>query len=294
MKHPTFIISLFLIYILVTTALMIKLGIGIAPDRYIFVLFFAAIFVKRVKSFVLDWIPFLFIILSYDWLRGMAGILNSRVYYLPQLQFDQIVFGVNPSVYLQSHFFNPSQLAWYDYASTILYFLHFALPLAFGYLLWLQKRQYFKEFVTGISLVSYAAWLTYIAFPAAPPWLATQKGILPGLTKILDQTLSSFPQAVDLPTFYHRMNPNMVAAVPSMHAAYPFLVLLFALSFFGKKALLFIPYVLVVWVSIVYLGEHYVSDVLAGALYAFIFFLLTIKLIHRKGHRAEQEALTAN
>ncbi len=289
-KHHAFIIALFVVYIVATTALMIKLGIGIAPDRYMFVLLISAVFIKRVKSFVLDWIPFLFLILSYDWLRGFAGVLNPRVNYLPQLQFDQIIFGVNPSVWLQSHIFHPGSLAWYDYTATIFYFLHFALPLAFGYALWLYKRQFFKEFITGISLMSYAAWATYVIFPAAPPWMAAQKGLLTGLTKIMDQTLGAFPAVADLPTFYHNMNPNMVAAVPSMHAAYPFLVLLFAVSIFGKKGLLFIPYVLGVWFSVVYLGEHYVSDILSGVLYAIIFFFITIKLIHRKGHRIAKEA----
>ena len=82
----------------------------------------------------------------------------------------------------------------------------------------------------------------------------------------------------DLPSIYHNFNPNAVAAMPSLHAAYPFLVLLYALRFFKKKGLFFIPYVLGVWFSLVYLGEHYFVDVVAGAIYAVIFYFISVKL----------------
>jgi len=264
------------------TAVMVWQGIGIAPDRYAFVLLFASLLVKRTRQFILDWIPFLFLLISYDFLRGFADNFLFKPHYIELIQAEEFLFRSLPTVTLQALFYHPPGLSWYDFIAIILYFLHFALPLAFGYLLWMFNRQHFKQFVIGILILSYTGWVTYIAYPAAPPWLAEKEGYISGVTKIMDQTLSVFPQRLQLPTIYHQFNPNPVAAIPSLHSAYPFLVFLFALRYFRKKALLFFPYVLAVWLSVVYLGEHYIIDVLAGILYSFFAYLATV-FLHTKG-----------
>ena len=276
MKQHHFTIATFIIYIVGMTALMIWQGIGIAPDRYAVILLLGSLLVRRTRQFLLDWIPFLFILISYDFLRGFADNLSTRVNFHDLLLADKLLFaGIVPTQFLQEHFYKIGQVQWYDLLATVFYFLHFALPLAFGFLLWLSNREKFRQFVIGILLLSYAGWLTFLIFPSAPPWMANQAGLLPNVQKILDATLALFPAVLELPTIYHRLNPNPVAALPSMHAAYPFLVLLFSLQFFGKKALWFAPYVLGVWISIVYLGEHYVVDIIIGALYAVVFFYLS-------------------
>lgn len=278
MKHRIFNISLFVIYISGMTTLMIWQGVGIAPDRYAFVLLLASLLVKRTRSFILDWTPFLFILLSYDFLRGMADNLGQRVHNLELVNWEMTLFGQIPTITLQTLFYNPSQLSWLDYLATVFYFLHFALPLSFGFILWMTNKSYFRHFVTGILLLSYAAWITFVLYPAAPPWLASDQGYLPKVYKILDTTLSAFPDRWNLPTIYHQFNPNPVAAIPSLHAAYPLLVLLFAFRFFGFQALPFLFYLIGVWVSIVYLGEHYVIDILMGAIYATFFYAITLRL----------------
>lgn len=257
------------------TGVMIWQGIGIAPDRYAFILLLGAFLVRRTRAFLLDWIPFLFILIAYDFLRSFADNVGGRAHIVELIQWEQAIFGNIPTIWLQNHLYHPGQISWLDFATTIFYFLHFALPLAFGYLVWLDSRAHFRQFVIGILLLSYAGWITYLIYPAAPPWFAYQQGYLPKVHKIIDSTLTLFPDKFNLPTIYHNFNPNIVAALPSMHAAYPLLVLLFAISFWGVRGLFFLPYVLAVWFSIVYLGEHYVVDVIGGALYAALFFGIT-------------------
>lgn len=278
MKHHAFIISLFAIYMTTMTGVMLILGIGIGFDNYALVLLLGAALIGKAKSFVLDWSPFLFILISYEFLRGLADKLNTRVNFTPQLNADLVVFGQVPSVALQNLFFNIASLSWFDYFATIIYFLHFVPPLSFACILWLYKKQYFREFIIGISLLSYGAWATYLAFPAAPPWMANRDGYISGLTRVMDLTIKTFPERLQLPSVYAFFAPNPVAAVPSLHAAYPFLIFLFALKFFKRKAWLFFPYVFAVWLTIVYLGEHYVSDIFVGVLYAFIAFFATGKI----------------
>lgn len=278
MKYRLFIFGLFALYITSATVLMIWQGIGIAPDRYILILLLGSVLIKKTRQFLLDWLPFLLILISYDFLRGFVPILNKNIHYLELIKADQWIFGIVPTTAFQTLFFQGKSLKWYDFLATIFYFLHFALPLAFGFLLWVYHKSSFQKFVLAISLLSYTAWLTFLVFPSAPPWLAGEKGYLPGVVKVLDFTLSAFPTTYELPTVYHQINPNPVAALPSMHGAYPFLVFLFALQLFKWKSLLFFPYLVLVWLSMVYLGEHYVIDLLVGACYALVFYLLTGKI----------------
>ncbi len=280
MKRRLFIISIFIIYTIIMTAGMIWQGIGIAPDRYIVVLLLATfLFTRKTRDFLVDWIPFLLLILLFDYLRGWADNSGQQVHVKELISVELTLFGELPTRTLQRWLFNGTP-HWYDYIATILYFLHFALPFNFGYIMWIYRREYFKQFVTGILLLSYAALLTFVLYPAAPPWYAQNEGYFSGITKIMDQTIQAFPEKLSVPTVYHKFNTNPVAALPSLHAAYPFIIFLFALSFFKKKGWFFFPYVLAMWVSIVYLGEHYVIDVILGAVYALIAFLLTRKVFH--------------
>lgn len=256
------------------TALMIYLGIGIALDRYAFLLLFFAFLIGRFRRFIIDWFPFIFIWLSYDFLRGFADNLGSRVHFQSLIDAEISIFGIIPTIELQKIFYTPSKLSFWDFVATFFYFVHFALAEAFAFFLWLKNRAYFRQFVTGILLLSYAGWISYVAYPAAPPWLAQERGLIRGVTKILEKTLAAFPERLNLPTIYHQFNPNPVAAMPSMHAAYPFLILLFSVKYFRLKGLYFLPFVLGVWFSLVYLGEHYVVDILGGIIYAYSFFLV--------------------
>jgi membrane-associated phospholipid phosphatase len=206
-------------------------------------------------------------------LRGFADDLSGHVQYAQSIRFDEALFSVVPTVALQNLLFAGS-LHWWDYAATVVYFLHFVLPLGFAMVLWLQDRRRFTDFVASLTLLSYAGWLTYIAFPSAPPWMAAQAGYLDGVTRILDRTINFLPSHLDLPTVYRALDPNPVAAIPSLHAAYPFLVLLFAVRFFHWRGLVVLPYVAVVWFAVIYLGEHYATDVLIGAVYAIVAFIV--------------------
>lgn len=279
MRHRVFNFSIFIIYITGMTAFMLWQGIGIAPDRYAFVLLLGSLLVKRTRSFILDWLPFLFILLSYDFLRGLAPLLNNRVHFVELIEADKLLFGGQiPTVTLQRILYHPPQLLWFDYLGTIIYFLHFALPLTFAFILWGINKDYFKHFITGLLILSYAAWITYVLYPAAPPWMAAQQNLIPPITKIMDQASRAFPTRIDLPTIYTQFNPNPVAALPSLHAAYPLLIFLFAYQYFKKKAFYFLPYVLAVWFFVVYLGEHYVIDVILGAFYAIVAFIIAKQL----------------
>lgn len=282
------------LYMALTTATLIAFGIPIQPDRYFFVLLVPVLFINRARSFALDWGPFMLLLFSYEFLRGFAGKVG-QVHYLAAIRFDTLLFGSPPTIALQERFANPGSPAPYDYLAAVLYLLHFVMPLSFAYLLWLRSREQFIRFTGAFLVLSYAGLATFVLFPAAPPWLASQEGYLPHVHELVGTVLSAFPQRLHLPTVYALFNPNQVAAIPSLHAAYPLLILLFACRFFGVPGVLVTPYVAGVWLAVIYMGEHYVFDIAVGALYCVSAFVLTEYLVPRlrRSARARPEVARA-
>lgn len=68
------------------------------------------------------------------------------------------------------------------------------------------------------------------------------------------------------------------AAFPSLHAAYPWLVSLYAIKIRRFKALPVLVLPVCVWFSAVYLGEHYVVDLIGGIAYSTCAFLVVERL----------------
>jgi membrane-associated phospholipid phosphatase len=144
------------------------------------------------------------------------------------------------------------------------------VPLFIGFILWLVDREDFEGYVFGMVILSYMAYLTYLIFPAAPPWLAAQYGIIAPVTHITDVVFAHFFGFIALPTVYKYFGANLTAAVPSLHAAYPF----FTALYIGRKYPKWIPYLMAyaigVAFAVIYLGEHYFFDVALGILYAYL------------------------
>lgn len=282
-----------LAYVLVLVVAAIFLGVSLVPDRLIIGFVPVILLVGRLRSFIRDWLPFLVALLAYEYLRGLAGRPLARVHFTTMLGVDRALFGVVPTQFLQSHFFVPGHLRWYDYLATLFDFMHFVVPLLVGLLLWFSRPSRFRRFAFAVLLLSLMALATYVGFPAAPPWLAGEDGYLPGVTPVLGYTLQSFPAQLQLPSVYEKFDPDLVAAVPSLHAGYASLTALFLARTYGRSwALLGSLYALGMCVSLVYLGEHYVGDVLLGMLYAGAAFTMTWLVLDRPGARRRESAAT--
>jgi membrane-associated phospholipid phosphatase len=142
------------------------------------------------------------------------------------------------------------------------------LPLLVAFYLWVKDRSHYWKFIIALLTLSFAGFITYLVFPAAPPWYASQRAGLIEVHKVVDYVVAQIGWGWDFSRIYNNLNPNPVAAMPSLHAAYPTLAFLALFSFKKKIGLLFLPYPFLVWLSVVYLGEHYVIDVIAGIIYA--------------------------
>ncbi len=268
-------------YIVILSALMLVRGVSITPDVLLVAFGLAAVLLGRGRLFLRDWIPFIGLFFAYELMRGYADNIGLAVHVTDILALERtLFFGNLPTQVLQDALHpatGPDVLA---SVATVFYFLHFPLPIAVGFFLWLRRRRVYYDFVAALILLAMAGFVTYVLLPVAPPWWAAEHGYLPGpdgLPAIAYLKAQGFDQLAGLFGFQgnyiysytvYDINPNQVAAFPSLHAGFPFLGFLFARRAFGRVGWVLLAYSVCVWFSIVYLADHYVVDIIGGLLYA--------------------------
>ncbi len=219
-------------------------------------------------------VPFVGLLLVYESFRGLVPSLNDRVDYTVLPAIDKFLFfGHMPTAALQNWWWD-GHVRWFDYLFSLTYTLHFILPLGLALLIWKTRERHYWRYVVTYLTVSFAGFLTFLAFPASPPWLASDKGYIQPIVRVSSKVWDNFG-VKQFPSVYNKISPNPVAAMPSLHAAYATLLVLFVYKLYGKKwAALVTIYPLIIYISTVYQGEHYAIDEVAGIIYAFAGYLL--------------------
>jgi len=266
-------VTVSLVYVLAVSGIMIWRGISVSPD-YLLALFIpVAVLSGRLIRFLRDWVPFIVIFLAWEAMRGLAAKdgIAPHVADLASIE-TTLFFGHLPSAWLQS-LVSGATLHALALLGTVVYFCHFVVPLLVGLILWLRDRTQFLRFTATLMGMALIAFLFYLLLPSAPPWYAQQQGYLSGFQKLIDGTIPS-----DVSGLYKGMNPNQTAAFPSLHAAFPFLCFLALRKLYPRASWLMLGWSVVVWVSVVFLGEHYVIDVLAGIAVAAISWLVMMRV----------------
>ena len=264
MSHPANLRALYLLqgaYLFLLLSIFTIRGIGLRPDAIFLLLAVGFAWRGNRWTFIRDFGPFVLLLLSYDAMRGFADDVGNSVHVGYPIAIDKaLFFGHVPTVVLQGWLYHPWSSHWYDYGADVLHVLHFVVPLFFGAIIWQHYRQHYWPFMIALLLVSYAAFITFLLVPTAPPWYAALTGDLPGV--VLIQRIPG------LMSIYSLFSPNPVAAMPSLHAAYPSLFLLFGWRLWGRRAIPLAVYPAAMFVALIYLGHHYVADILGGMLYA--------------------------
>jgi hypothetical protein len=270
-----FITFLPVFYVLLVSAFMVYQRSWFSHNQFFAIAILSLIFIGKFKQLLSDWIAFFLFLFGYEYLLGLIPMLSKNVNIFAMINADKLLFGFLPTVKVQSLLYSAAHLHWYDYLSVLLYSSHFVVPLAVGFVFWLYDKKHFKHYTQAFLLLSYLVFLTYLLFPAMPPWMASNQGYIPHLQKIMDQVYASFAVPISVPSVYSFFGVNLIAAFPSLHAAYPWLIFLCIQKkskFWGAISLF---YVFGVWFSVIYLGEHYVIDVIAAILYtSFAYFVV--------------------
>lgn len=226
---------------------------------------------REILQLVVDWLPIVLVLSVYDVTRGAADSFGIGVHVRPMIDFDRFVFfGDTPTEWLQSHLYDPDVVNWWDVAFTLTYTSYFIVPFALAGYLWARDRLAFLRFTKRLVTLALAGLATYIAFPAAPPWMASNMGLLENVHRTTSKgwellgvgTASLFSEG--------QQRVNLVAAVPSLHSAFCALVALFLWKRVRRRRLrpLLLLYPLAMGIALISTGEHYFFDVLLGWLYA--------------------------
>jgi len=280
------------VYIAVVVVMSYHFNVSLTPDRLVLLLLIAGLATGRARQFLKDWSVFLIVLLAWQLLTGMGHKIGHGIkpHVMEMITVDKWLFGGNvPTIWLQHRFYHPGRVAWYDVVATIFYTLHFVFPILFAFLLWVFRRRVFVDFMVTFLIMALAGFITFVLFPAAPPWIAGNwYHVLPHVYKIYNAGITFFGGQLAMGPLYQWMfshqNWDYYGAVPSEHAAFPFLCFLFARQVWPRAGWLVLPYCFCVWVSIVYLGEHYVADVIAGVAYASVSYA-AVRFAYALGRR---------
>jgi hypothetical protein len=230
---------------------------------------------------VLDWLPLLAALILYDHTRGIADSLGMTVRVTELAEVERSMFaGILPSAWLQEQYSNPAEPHWWDAVASLIYTSHFVLPWALAAVLYVRSRPAWLRYVRWVVLLSYAGLATYILVPAAPPWYASRYDFVP---EQIDRVITNGWAVLGLHNAgawldQAQAGSNLVAALPSLHAAFALLVSIALWLHVRNPALrvLIAVYPVAMGLTLVYGGEHYVVDVLLGWVYVGLVLLVTM------------------
>lgn len=233
---------------------------------------------ERHLDFMRDWWRPLLLLACYWFLRGLADHTGMPVHVTAPIRADEwLAGGTTPTELLQRELCGDpcdrdGAPRWYDVVLSTVYASHFWTALTIAAVLWMRNRAEWLMWMRRYIATLFSGLVIYFAYPMAPPWMASKLGLLDQVHRMSGRGWSELG--------LHRQSmvlmgmANKVAAMPSLHAGIAFLI-----AFYGVSRLrsplrwLLLLYPLAMSTALVYFGEHYVVDAVAGALVAAIALL---------------------
>lgn len=268
-REILFLTVYFVLLIAITDIINVRLGVELMTLG----VGVAAIAISRLPVlFIRDWWFFLAGLVMWNVSGPIAAYSPFPVHLHFMLALDRMIGGGHqPVVVIQHALMRSGTLGPIDYLTAIIYNLHLPEPYIIGYFLWRLNRAVYLQYAASALLLLVLGFVTFILFPAMPPWMASAwYGKLNHVVNAFGPVLKSNPLPFHgTPLFYlFAWKGDAVAAFPSEHAAFPMLDLLYFSLVRHRLQWWLAAYVLLVLVSILYLGEHWVTDALAGWFYA--------------------------
>jgi len=206
---------------------------------------------------------FLILLALMGFARSAADSTGFPTRYEYVIDMDRALFGVVPTVWLQNHLYTPGSVNAVDVFSFVTYFSYFIMPAVMGMVLWQVNAKGFRVYMAALIFMIVCGTITFVTLPTAPPWLAAQEGYLPEVYRIGPELLNLIqPGAYE--RGYQVVGVNDVAAFPSYHTAQTTLMAAAMWWYTPRLRALGVLYVVSMCFALTYMGEHYVSDELAG------------------------------
>jgi membrane-associated phospholipid phosphatase len=180
------------------------------------------------------------------------------------IEFDRALGGgICPTVRLQATLGRPGEVRPHDYALSVVHWSWFFFPHgSLAYIL-LRHRDRYPRAAALMAACFDVGCVVYWAVPTAPPWWASQNGDMPPVRRIMAEAGERVWGRLWRP-LYHSLQGNPFAAMPSLHFGTSVMAAR-VLSTVGRgPAAVGWSYAATLGFGLVYLGEHYVVDLIAG------------------------------
>ena len=192
---------------------------------------------------------------------------RARVAY-PVRADRAIGLGHTPTLRLQRAFGRPGRINDLEKVLVWSHWIWFTVPHGTALYLLLRHREQFPRGATMIYATFDIGVIGYWAIPTAPPWYAAAQGLMddgrtPELRRMMVEYGEQFWRSRWRP-LYGFLGGNPLAAMPSLHFATSVMsarVLADSGPVAGAVGLI---YAVTLGTALVYLGEHYVVDLVAG------------------------------
>lgn len=211
---------------------------------------------NRIMRLLHAFYPVLFIPVIFDSLADLLQWTSPIEQDSLLIQLDRSLLGTDPTVWLE-RFVHPGLTELLTWAYTSYYFLPIILMIV---LYWRGQAEGFDRAVFGVVLGFYLSYVGYFLIPAVGPRFT--------LTHLQRVELSGVFLADTIRDTLNYLERFKQDAFPSGHTAVVVLVLFYAWQYVRGLFWVFLPVVVALIFSTVYLRYHYVVDVLAGILLA--------------------------
>ncbi|MET0569869.1 MAG: phosphatase PAP2 family protein, partial [Pedobacter agri] len=241
------------------------------------------------RRFIIGFSIFIVYWILFDYMKAFPNYLYNTVHIEDLYHAEKRMFGINIQglVVTPNEFWGANHNSFLDVMTGIFYLMWVPVPLALAVYLFFKNKRDFVLFSLLFLWVNLIGFVIYYLYPAAPPWYVELHGFefIPH-TAGNSAGLARFDSYFDISLFkdIYSKGSNVFAAMPSLHSAYPVIVLYFGLkNRMGTVNLFFVTMVVGIWFSAIYTGHHYSLDVLAGALCG-LFAIFSFKWIVSRRH----------
>ncbi|HEU5423306.1 MAG TPA: phosphatase PAP2 family protein [Nitrolancea sp.] len=232
------------------------------------------------------WIPILYLAayVIFVRLRAFANQTGIPVRFRYPIQVDHALFaGHDPTVWLQATLRQAGHINWLDSLLVAVYVTYFFVPHLVALYFWLRRDVRTVRYVLAFFGTLYVGLIPIFLVPTAPPWLASERGYLPPFMRVVPTAINHIiPGSFGIGD--QLAGQNDVAAMPSLHMA-GICVVAFVLARWRAPlgAILAVVYILAMGFALVYLGEHYLSDVVAGLVLAAAVWYVAQRVARHRG-----------
>jgi membrane-associated phospholipid phosphatase len=201
--------------------------------------------------------------LPYDDPERLRARLRSRY----PVAVDRVIgAGRLPTVRLQRVLSRLPRVGAIDRFLTWAHWLWFLEPYLALALVLVRHNERFPRAARQMAAVFDIGCVAYFAVPTAPPWWASENGVTGEEVRRIMVEVGEPTWGRAWPRMYEALGGNPWAAMPSLHFATSVCAAL-SLAEAGKvEGTIGWGYALTLGFGLVYLGEHYVTDLAAGAL----------------------------